>query len=480
MSESAEGAPPGLAAPRIGSILNRDERLAQRAARGDERAFEALFRRYHQPLYRYCRAIVTSPEDAEDALQATMVKALRALPGEQREIAIKPWLYRVAHNESISILRARRATDELDPAAHEAGATVEGTAEMRDRVRTLVGDLATLPERQRATLVMRELNDLSYDEIGAAVGISPAAARQSVYEARTALFAVAEGREMDCTTARETMSAGDRRKLRGRKLRAHLRGCEGCRDFQTAIADRRQDLAALAPPLAAPAALALLHAAVGGGSAATAGAGIGVAGAGFAGGTAIKAATAVLAAVAIGGGAVATTGVLERDGGGSPASRSSGSADEPAVPADATPTSPAGSTPPASAERGDGSAANTERRNGRGGGTGHSNHGAAGNSDSAPGQTGSAPGQSVSADAPASAPGHSSSAPGQTGTAPGQAHSNAGGGGAATAPGQTGSSPGGSESAPGQTSSSPVGTGTDGEPNGNAVGHATAPGQAEK
>ena len=108
-SERAAGPALGLEAePRGGP---------RRARRGGRRAgaFEALFKRYHQPLYRYCRAILTDPDDAEDAMQATMVKALRSLPGERREIALRPWLYRVAHNESISILRSRRETAELEP-----------------------------------------------------------------------------------------------------------------------------------------------------------------------------------------------------------------------------------------------------------------------------------------------------------------------------------------------------------------------------
>ncbi|MET0749874.1 MAG: RNA polymerase sigma factor, partial [Solirubrobacterales bacterium] len=267
MSESAGTVPVPPIRSRWG--LNRDLRLAELAAAGDERAFEALFRRYHQELYRYCRAIVNDPADAEDAMQATMVKALRSLPGERREISLKPWLYRVAHNESISILRSRRTTVELDAEQLPALDSVETTADMRGRVRTLVADLETLPERQRASLVMRELNGLSYDEIGAALAMSPAASRQAVFEARTALLEVAEGREMECRYARETISAGDRRVLRGRKLRAHLRGCEGCSDFEAAIRERRETLAALAPPLAAPAALAVLHGAIGAGSTGT-------------------------------------------------------------------------------------------------------------------------------------------------------------------------------------------------------------------
>src|SRR4051794_39244891 len=91
-----------------------DDRLARRAADGDERALAAIFQRYHQSLYRFCLAIVGDPHDAQDALQNTMVKVLRALPGEERRIELKPWLYRIAHNESIEVLRRRRPTVELD------------------------------------------------------------------------------------------------------------------------------------------------------------------------------------------------------------------------------------------------------------------------------------------------------------------------------------------------------------------------------
>ncbi len=92
-----------------------DDRLAQRAAKGDKRAFAAIFDRYHQSLYRYCLAIVGNSQDAQDALQNTMIKVLRALPGEERQIELKPWLYRIAHNESIELLRRRRETRPLDP-----------------------------------------------------------------------------------------------------------------------------------------------------------------------------------------------------------------------------------------------------------------------------------------------------------------------------------------------------------------------------
>jgi DNA-directed RNA polymerase specialized sigma24 family protein len=104
MSE-ATAAPSHGHIPIVGLRLLGDDRLARRAAEGDGQAFAALYQRHHQALYRYCRGILGNAEDAADALQNTMMAALRALPGERREIHVKPWLFRIAHNESISLLR---------------------------------------------------------------------------------------------------------------------------------------------------------------------------------------------------------------------------------------------------------------------------------------------------------------------------------------------------------------------------------------
>ncbi len=68
--------------------LLSDTRLIRLARRGDQGAFEAIFKRYHQELYRYCRAILRDPDEAQDALQSTMTSALRSLPGDERQIAL--------------------------------------------------------------------------------------------------------------------------------------------------------------------------------------------------------------------------------------------------------------------------------------------------------------------------------------------------------------------------------------------------------
>jgi len=252
------------------SSLLSDERLTRRAVGGDERAFAAIFRRYHQPLYRFCLAIVGNPEDAQDALQNTMIKVLRALPGEERKIDLKPWLYRIAHNESIDLLRRRRETRQLDVEQVAPGYGLAEDAATRERLRRLLVDLRELPERQREVLVMREMSGLDFEEIAVAIGSSAAVARQTLYEARQSLQQMKEGREMSCEAVTRALSEDDGRVTRRRDVRAHLRSCAHCRDFGKEIKSRQKDFAALAP-LPAVAAAGMLQGLIGGGSQAAAG-----------------------------------------------------------------------------------------------------------------------------------------------------------------------------------------------------------------
>jgi RNA polymerase sigma factor (sigma-70 family) len=252
--------------------LASDDRLARRATSGDQQAFGAIYRRYHQRLYRYCLALVGNPEDAQDALQNTMVKVMRALPGEERRIELKPWLYRIAHNESIDLLRRRRETSEIDPELVARGAGLGEEVEVRERLRRLIADLDQLPDRQRGALVMRELGGLDFAEIAAALGTSAAVARQTLYEARLGLGQMEAGREMTCETVARALSDGDGRVARRRDIRAHLRTCADCRRFGERISLRQADLKALSP-LPAVAAAGLLQGLVGGGAGGAAGGG---------------------------------------------------------------------------------------------------------------------------------------------------------------------------------------------------------------
>jgi RNA polymerase sigma factor (sigma-70 family) len=292
--------PARLATRALGALSDR--RLAEMAADGaGEQAFSAIYERYHQTLYRYCHSLVRDPDEAADALQSAMLKAYLALPAKRAEIDLRPWLFRIAHNEAISLIRRRAPHDEITDMNSPRAASAYDDAAARARLDQLVDDLQELDERQRAALVMRELSDLSYDDIATAFGTTAATAKQAVYEARVALQERAEGRAMSCEPVRRAVSDGDRRKLRGRKLRAHLRSCAGCRDFELAMRRRHADLAALAPPLPAPAAAALLKSVLGAGAAGSADLGAGASGIG---GAATLKTLATLVTITAGAGAI--------------------------------------------------------------------------------------------------------------------------------------------------------------------------------
>src|SRR2546430_7968430 len=209
--------------PALAGRRSTDERLAQLVSRGSTRAFALLYRRHHQALYRYCCAIVRNANDAQDALQNAMLRALVAMQAEERDLAVRPWLFRIAHNEAVSLLRRRRSDTPLEDELEPSAASAEDAWELRERLATLLIDLQALTERQRSALVMRELSGLPIKEIAAALSISPGAAKQALFEARCALQEFDEGRAMECDAVRKVLSDGDRRVLHGRKIRAHLR-----------------------------------------------------------------------------------------------------------------------------------------------------------------------------------------------------------------------------------------------------------------
>jgi RNA polymerase sigma factor (sigma-70 family) len=327
---SLTGSRAGTVAPSlVAARLLSDARLARLASNGSEVAFAAIFERYHQALYRYCHSILGDGHDAADALQNTMLSALRALPGETRQIALRAWLYRIAHNESVSLLRTRRADSDLQSAAHVGDLVAEGVVESRERLRALTADLQQLTQQQRGALLLRELGELQFSEVACVLRISAAAAKQSVYEARCALQAMEQGRAMDCDAVRRALSNGDRRMLRAKGMRGHLRACAGCQDFQAALRQRPAHLAALVPPSPLAMTAAMLHGVLdgaghGGGGGLLAGLGASVTTGSAFSLVPAKVATVALVAGSVTGGAVAldpggraarpTASALTRDG----------------------------------------------------------------------------------------------------------------------------------------------------------------------
>jgi RNA polymerase sigma factor (sigma-70 family) len=216
--------------------------LARRIANGDELAFSVLYQRYRVRIERYCRSIVRHDEDALDAAQNTLVKALIAIRDGRQAPTIVPWLFHIARNEAITVLRGRRSQSELVETLPDPRHGPAGEAMMREELRATIDSVRALSDRSRDALILREVAGLRYDQVGQALDVTPGAARQAVHEARRALAADRMGRDEDCAVIRAALGDRDGRRRSTRTVRAHLRGCGACREWQadtTRISGRR-------------------------------------------------------------------------------------------------------------------------------------------------------------------------------------------------------------------------------------------------
>src|SRR3954447_24067276 len=162
-----------------------DRRLVTLVREGYENAFEEIVRRYGRPLTRYAAAIVGGR--AEDVTQDAFSKALLALRRDGAEIELRPWLFRIVRNTALNDLRDSPPSAEALAEAIASGASPAEELERREELADLMRRLHSLPEAQRAAIVMRELEGLSHEEIASALGLSDGGARQAIYRARRSL-----------------------------------------------------------------------------------------------------------------------------------------------------------------------------------------------------------------------------------------------------------------------------------------------------
>jgi len=218
--------------PRSRRLLARfsDERLVKEVRRGNEAAFEAIYDRHHAGLLAFSRHMLRSQEDAEDVLQHTFVAAFRKLREGERATQLKPWLYTIARNRSLDVLRSRRPEEDKEPDQATASASEE--VEQRTELKELLADVHNVPDRQRSALVLATVGGLSYLEIAEVLECEANQVKSLVFEARSALIKERAARETPCVEVREGIATADRRGLRSGLIRRHVRRCEGCAEFE--------------------------------------------------------------------------------------------------------------------------------------------------------------------------------------------------------------------------------------------------------
>jgi RNA polymerase sigma factor (sigma-70 family) len=316
MEASAIHAPASIGRLPLGLPLLRlrsDDQLLAHFRAGSDEAFRVLHDRYRQRLFAYVRQMLSgaSRQDAEDVLQDVFVRAYGALRNDSRDMNVRAWLYRVAHNRCIDHLRrpVPPPAEIFEVSRKPLHDPIE-EAQRRDDLRRLVEDVARLPDQQRSALLMREIDGMSYANLAVALDVTVPAVKSLLVRARIGLVEAAEARDADCAEIREDLlRAYDKGVKASGRARKHMRSCDGCREYRVALRGVRRSFAALSPVGFGPVALVAKLAGIGGGGAAASGGAAAAGGSaaittgGIATATACKVA-AVVCTAALAGGAV--------------------------------------------------------------------------------------------------------------------------------------------------------------------------------
>jgi RNA polymerase sigma-70 factor (ECF subfamily) len=176
--------------PSVLSSADQDRLSVQAALRGDQAAFGDLVSRYQTAVFNMAYRMLGDASEAEDASQEVFVRAWNQLHTFQQERRFSTWLLSIASHLCIDLLRRRKPTAPLDDVAlyvesdDPAPDELALQSEQRDVVKKLLG---TLPDKYRSVTVLRYYNDLSYDEIARATGLTESAVKTQLHRARRML-----------------------------------------------------------------------------------------------------------------------------------------------------------------------------------------------------------------------------------------------------------------------------------------------------
>jgi RNA polymerase sigma factor (sigma-70 family) len=223
-----------------------DQRLVAHVRDGSEEAFEVVYDRHHRTILGFCRHLLGSVEEAEDALQHTFTAAYRDLMRSDQPIQLRPWLFAIARGRCFTLLKGRREHP-LEPAEGPSTENLSSVVQRRQDLRDLLSGFSALPDEQRAALLLAELGACSHEEIATVLAVPRERAEALVFQGRSSLIASRTARDTPCAEIREQLAILRGGSLRRTTLRRHLRECPGCRAFRTEVAAQHRALVAALP-----------------------------------------------------------------------------------------------------------------------------------------------------------------------------------------------------------------------------------------
>jgi RNA polymerase sigma-70 factor, ECF subfamily len=191
MTAEALAVPLGLAATdgaphsEVGRGLREDDRLAVEACQqGEREAFDRLVERYQRDVYRLCYRYVNNHHDANDIAQDVFLKAYRAISKFRGDSAFSTWLYRIAVNTCLNFRSARRPPqEELSEHLADGAAGVADRLQDDERSAQVRQAVSRLPEKQRATLILKIYHDLTHEEVAGVLGASVGTVKANLFHA---------------------------------------------------------------------------------------------------------------------------------------------------------------------------------------------------------------------------------------------------------------------------------------------------------
>ena len=181
--------PLGLAAAVPPAEEGTSPRQAEREAieacrRGEREAFDRLVLRYQRDVYRLCYRYVNSHEDANDLAQEVFIKAWRAIGRFRGESSFSTWLYRIAVNACLNFRALRRpVTQELPETLADPLPGAAARVETDDEARRVRSAVRRLPEKQRATLILKVYHELTHEEVAAVLGSTVGTVKANLFHA---------------------------------------------------------------------------------------------------------------------------------------------------------------------------------------------------------------------------------------------------------------------------------------------------------
>ncbi|MEY4637396.1 MAG: hypothetical protein RJA55_3194 [Acidobacteriota bacterium] len=164
-----------------------DGALVTASAEGQRGAFDVIVERHRRTVYQVCYRFAGNHEDASDLAQDSFVRAWRGIKTFKGQSALSTWLYRIAVNVCLNRVSAKApATDPIESADHFADTRIEGaqsTLLREERAAAVRKAIASLPKKQRATLILRMYHELSHQQIADILGSSVGATKANFFHA---------------------------------------------------------------------------------------------------------------------------------------------------------------------------------------------------------------------------------------------------------------------------------------------------------